>query len=379
MPGAYRLNVCCRVRFLLLAAGCSLGSVPVLADEWHQYVTLPASLEYDSNPSLSTTNKQSVSRLIVVPFYSLVGTYGIDEFKAGLGLKVERSTDQRASIDREDPNLLFGWWRQTETGGFGLTTKYDQVSSRVAELEETGSTAADSTRKTWSLGGQWRAAITELSTLTAYTDYKTVTYDAGTQTNFNNLVAGISWNYAWSERIAPFLSFSGNHYDPDKSTGTAATSTYYTVSGGVSVKTSERLEWTAQGGPGRIAAGTSGSGYQGSLAMQYRGARYDAALNISRSANVSGDGGFIVSNRVSGTFGYPIDERSGLGFSASWQDNEGDNPNTLQQLGAWASHELSPFLTARLYYQHKLRRQDRQSDASADVLGVTLVYSSPSF
>ncbi len=373
------MNVCCRVRFLLLAAGSALGSAPVLAGEWHQYVTLPASLEYDSNPSLSTTNKQSVSRLIVVPFYSLVGTYGIDEFKAGLGLKVERSTDQRASIDREDPNLLFGWWRQTETGGFGLTTKYDQVSSREAELQETGATAADSTRKTWSLGGQWRAAVTELSTLTAYTDYKTVTYDAGTQTNFNNLVAGISWNYTWSERIAPFLSFSANHYDPEKSTATAATSTYYTVSGGVTVKATERLEWTAQGGPGRISASTSGNGYQGSFAMQYRGARYDAALNISRSANVSGDGGFVVSNRVASSFGYPIDERSGLGFSASWQDNQSDTPNTLHQLGAWASHELSPFWNARLYYQHKLRRQDRQSDASADVLGVSLVYSSPSF
>lgn len=373
------MNPRCRIRLLILVAGYTLGSVPVLAGEWHQYVSSPATLEYDSNPSLSATSKQSVSRLIVLPVYSLVGTYGIDEFKAGLGLKVERSTDQRVSIDREDPNLLFGWWRLTETGGFGLTTKYDQVSSREAELEETGSTAADSTRKTWTLAGQWRTAITELSTLTANADYKAVSYDTGTQTDYNNLVAGIAWTYAWSERIAPFLSFSVNHYDPDKKTGTTATSDYYTVSGGVSVKATERLEWTAQGGPGRISASTSGSGYQGSFVMQYRGTRYDAALNISRSANASGDGGFVVSNRVAGTFGYPIDERSGLGFSASWQDNEGDDPNTVQQLGAWVSHELSPFWNVRLNYQHKLRRQDRQSDASGDLLGVTLVYTPLSF
>jgi len=373
------LNVRCRARFLLLAAGCTLGSVPVLAGEWDQSVSLPTSLEYDSNLPLSATKKQGVSRLIIVPAYSLVGTYGIDELKAGLGLHVERSSDQRVSMNREDPNLLLGWRRLTETGEFSLTTKYDQVSSRQAELQDTGRVATDSTRKTGSLGGVWRSAVTEFSTLTADADYKTVSYDAGTQTNFNNLSAGIKWDYAWSERIEPFLRFSVSHYDPDKTTATVASSDYYTVTGGVKMKASEHLEWTAQGGPSRVSARTSDTGWQGSFDMQYRGDRYDAAFNMGRSMTVSGDGGFVAANRVTGTFGYTIDERSGAGFAASWQDNKGNNPNTMQQLGAWASHELSPLLHGRLYYQHKLRRQDGQPDASGDVLGVTLVYSPRGF
>lgn len=373
------MNVCCRTRLLLLAAGFTLGSVPVLAGEWDQSISLPATLEHDSNLPLSTRSKQGVSRLIVVPAYSLTGTYGVDEFKAGLGLRVERSSDQRVSIDREDPNLLAGWRRLTETGEFGLTAKYAEVSSRDAELQETGGTAADSTRKTGSLGGVWRSAVTELSTLTVDADYKTVSYDAGTQTDFNNLAAGITWNYAWSERIEPFLRFAVSHYDPDKTTVTVAKSDYYTVSGGVKVKASEHLEWTAQGGPGRVSARTSDTGWQGSLAMQYRGDRYDTTLNVGRSVTTSGDGGFVASDRVAGTFGYAIDERSGLGFSASWQDNKGNNPSTTQQLGTWASHELSPLWHARLYYQHRLRREDRQPDASGDVLGATFVYSPRGF
>ena len=379
MAVAFRLNFLCRARLYFLAAGCSLGSMPVLAGEWNQSVSLPTSLDYDSNLPLSATSKQGVSRLILVPAYNLVGTYGIDEIKAGLGLKVERSSDQRISIDRQDPNLLFGWWRQTETGGFGLTTKYDQVSSREAELEETGGTAADSTRKTWTLGTRWSAAVTELSTFTAYADYKTVSYDAGSQTNFSNIGAGINWRYAWSERIDPFLSFSVSHYEPEKKTAAVAASDYYTASVGVKVKASERLEWTAQGGPGRISAQTSGTGWQGSAALQYRGDRYDAGLNMGRSANPSGDGGFVVSNRIAGTFGFAIDDRSSAGINASWQNSKGESSSTTLQLGASASRQLSPFWQARLSYLHKLRREDGQSDASGDVLGVTLVYSSPDF
>ena len=373
------MKVRCRARLLFLVAGCTFGSVPVLAGEWDQTVSLPTTLEYDSNLPLSATKKQGVSRLIIVPAYSLVGTYGIDEFKAGLGLHVERSSDQRVSMNRKDPNLLLGWRRLTETGEFGLTTTYDEVSSRAAELQNTGGITTDSTQKTAALRGLWRSAVTESSTLTADADYKTVSYDTGSQTNFNNLSAGISWNYAWSERIEPFLRFSVSHYEPDKATLTAPASDYYTATAGVKVQASEYLEWTAQGGPGRVVASVTDTGWQGSLAMQYRGDRYDITLNMGRSVTVSGDGGFVASDQVTGAFSYAIDERSRAGFAASWQDNKGQNPNTMQQLGAWASHELSPFWYARLNYQHKLRSQNGQPDASGDVLGVTLVYSPPSF
>jgi hypothetical protein len=344
MAAATRLNAHSRARLLLLVGGCTFGSVPVLAGEWEQSLSLPATIEHDSNLPLSTTNKQGVSRLILVPAYSLIGTYGIDEFQAGLGFNVERSSDQRVSADREDPNLLLGWRRLTETGEFSLTTAYQEVSSRAAELENTGTITPDSTQKTRSLRGLWRSAVTDVSTLTVDADYKNVSYDAGTQTDYQNLAAGISWNYTWSERIEPFLRVSASHYDPDRTTVTAAKSDYYSGTAGVKVKASENLDWTAQGGPGKVSGRTGGTGWQGSIDMQYRGGGYDVTLNAGRSVTVSGSEGFAVANRVAGTFRYPIDDRREAGLTASWQDNKGDNPNTFQQLGAWASHELSPFL-----------------------------------
>jgi hypothetical protein len=132
---------------LLLAAGCTLGSVPVLAGEWDQSISLPATLEHDSNLPLSTTKQAGRVAFDRRAGLQPVGTYGIDEFKAGLGLRVERSSDQRVSIDREDPNLLAGWRRLTETGEFGLTATYDEVSSRAAELQETRAVSHPTVRK----------------------------------------------------------------------------------------------------------------------------------------------------------------------------------------------------------------------------------------
>jgi uncharacterized protein (AIM24 family) len=102
--------------------------------------------------------------------------------------------------------------------------------------------------------------------LTVDADYKMVSYDAGTQTDYKNLAAGISWNYTRSERIEPFLRFSVSHYDPDKTTLTVAKSDYYAATAGVKVKATEGLEWTAQGGPGRVSGRSSGTGWQGSIA-----------------------------------------------------------------------------------------------------------------
>jgi hypothetical protein len=362
-----------------LATGFALNSSSVLAGEWSQSISSPATIEYDSNLPLSATAKQAVTRLIVTPVYGVVAGFGNDELQVGLGMHVERSANQRVSMNREDPNLRFGWRRLTEAGELGLTTTYDQVSSRAAELQNTGSITSDSTQKTKAVKGLWRSAVTDFSTLTADADYKTVSYDTGTQTNFSNFSAGIKWDYAWSERIDPFLHFSVSRYSPDKITATAIKSDYYTATIGVKVKASSHLEWALQGGPNVISAPTSNTGWQGSFDLKYLGNRYDLAFNTGRSVSTSGSGGLVASDRVAGTFNFAIDERSAVGFSGTWQNNKGNNPNTMQQLGAWASHEVSSFVQARIYYQHKVRHQDGQSDVSGNVVGVTLVYSPSSF
>ena len=275
-----------------------LGHVPALADEWRQSGSVPMTLEYDSNPTLSANNKQSVWRTKILPAYNLIGTYGVDEIKAGLALRIERSSDEAISQNREDPILSLGWRRLTQTGEFGLVANYEQASTRFTELEETGQQLRDGTRTTQSLAGNWRSTISERSTLSADGNYKQVSYDQGGLTNYANLTAGLTYSYAWSERIEPFVRGTASHYEPSGST--LPSSDHTSLMGGVKWKASEYLEWTAQAGASSVSGATSDTGWIGSLAVHYLGPRYDLLLDAGRYVKDSGQGGFIESDDIKG-------------------------------------------------------------------------------
>lgn len=371
---------CLRLRrpiWLLLAATGSLGSLSALAGGWQQSISLPATLEYDTNPTLSTTDKTELWRARIAPAYSLTGTFGVDEFKAGLGLMVERPSNRAVSAARQDPNLALGWRRQTETGEFGLTAKYDKASTQSTELQETGRVVRDGTRTTKSLLGNWRSSISERSSLAADAQHTAVAYDSGTLNSYRNLSAGLTYSHALSARAEPFLRLSASRYEPDSAL--VSSSNLYTVMGGVKYLSSENLEWTAQAGAARVSGSASDTGWLGSFVMRYAAARSDYLLDIGRSVAPSGEGGFVQSDQARGTWTYSIDALTRAGLEASVRKTKGTTPNTMNLVGAWVSRDLSHFWSSRLYYQHKQRQQTGQSDASANVLGVTLVYTHPDF
>lgn len=370
---------CLRLRrpiWLLLAASSGLGSIPALAGGWQQSISIPATLEYDTNPTLASTGRTEIWRAKLAPAYNLTGTYGVDEFKAGLGLMIERPSDRAISAARQDPNLSVGWRRQTETGEFGLTAKYDQASTRFSTLEETGSVVRDGTRTTKSLLGNWRSALSERSSLAADASRTSVAYDGGTLTGYTNLSAGVTYSHALSARAEPFLRLSASHYEPDSAL--VSSSNHYTAMGGVKYKSSENLDWTAQVGLSRVSGRTSDTGWLGSFVMRYLGERAEYSLDIGRTVSPAGEGGFIEADQIKGTWAYAVDALTRAGLDAAVRKSKGATPNTIQQVGAWVSHELSPLWSSRFYFQHK-RRLAGQTDASGNVLGVTLVFTHPDF
>ncbi|MFY9328483.1 MAG: hypothetical protein WAO76_10755 [Georgfuchsia sp.] len=366
---------------LLLALGVFLVGRAALAGEFQQSITLPMTLEYDSNPAMSVTDKKGVTRAILTPDYNLTTNYGIDEYKLGLGLRVERSSDQEISVNRDDPSLSLGWQRQTEAGGFGLVAKYAEASTRFTELQESGLVQVDGTRTTYTVGGNWSKALSERSTLAADAEYKDVAYDGGggTLIDFTNTSAGLTYSRVLNEHIEPFMRTTVSHYEPSSSALLSSSFNFVSVMGGVNWKLSENLDWTGQAGPTRISGQTTDSGWQGSVILHYLGRHHDALLDVGRYVSASGEGGFVEVDQVKGTWGYAIDELTRAGLEASRRRNRSIIPNTVQMYGVWASRELSPFWHARLSYQYKQRKQDGLDDATANVLGVTLVYSLPNF
>lgn len=366
-------------RISLIAAGLTLWcSGGANAQVWHSAVSVPTTVEHDSNPLLSVDNKTAVTRTIVAPNYKLIGTFGRDELRAGFGLNLERSSDSSIIADREDPNLQFAWQRETETGGFGLNSRYSETSTLSDEVEQTGVVAADGTQKTYALGGNWSSAVSERSTLASNIEYQRVKYDIDTLTSYDDISTSLSWNHAWSERIEPFISFALSRYEPQDSP-LATSSNSYSPSAGLQLKISERLEGSVHAGVNTTSDSEGGPSAQGGVDLRYEGERFDLSFDAGRSTVSSGDGGFREVSSLSGAWSYAINEISRAGLNASWQDSKGETPNTTQNFAAWASQELSPFWVARLSLMHKQRQQDGLSEATANVLGLTLTYSHPDF
>jgi hypothetical protein len=345
---------------------------------WHSAVSVPTTVEYDSNPLLDADNETAITRTIIAPDYNLIGTFGRDELRAGFGLNLERSSDPSVVADREDPNLQLAWQRETETGGFGLAAGYSETSTLSNAVEQTGVVASDGTQKTYSLGGNWSSALSERSTLANNTEYKRVTYDIDTLTSYDNLSTSLNWSYAWTERIEPFTSFALSRYEP-KDSALATASNSYTPSAGLTLKISERLEGSVHAGLNKVTGAEGGPSGQGGFDLRYEGERFDVTVDVGRSTVASGEGGFTEVSSLSGAWSYAIDESSRAGLSAAWQDSQGETPNTTQNFAAWASREFSPFWIARLSLMYKQRQQDGLSDATANVLGLTLTYSHPDF
>jgi hypothetical protein len=375
------------LRFLLSAARVTLSATVYLflgffstanAALWQSAVSLPTTVEYDSNPLLAADNGTAVTRTIIAPDYKLIGTFGRDEVRAGFGLNLERSSDPSVVADREDPNLQLAWQRATETGGFGLKAGYSETSTLSNAVEQTGVVASDGTQKTYSLAGNWSAALSERSTLANNTEYKRVNYDINSLTSYDNLTTGLNWSYAWSERIEPFTSFTLSRYEPQDS-ALATSSSSYTPSAGLKLKISERLEGSLHAGLNKVTGAEGGPSGQGGFDLRYEGERFDLSVDVGRSTVASGEGGFTEVSSLSGAWSYAIDETSRAGLSAAWQDSKGETPNTTQNFSAWASRELSPFWLARLSLMYKQRQQDGLSDATANVIGLTLSYSHPDF
>ncbi|MGB8972311.1 MAG: hypothetical protein WCC62_07240, partial [Pseudomonas capeferrum] len=110
----------------------------VQAANWQSSVVVPTSVEYDSNPLLLSSEEKGVTRTIIAPDYTLVGTFDRDELRLGLGMQVLRSSDTDIVDDREDPNVSLGWQRDTEKGRFGLVALYNESSTLSGTVQDTG-------------------------------------------------------------------------------------------------------------------------------------------------------------------------------------------------------------------------------------------------
>ncbi|SDQ73451.1 hypothetical protein SAMN04490195_1633 [Pseudomonas moorei] len=346
------------------------------AATWQSTVAVPTTVEHDSNPLLVGNNKKAVTRTIIAPDATIVGTSDRDQLNIGLGVNVVHSSDTSVVRDREDPNLRLGWQRDTETGAYGLTASYVESSTLSSTVQETGVIAPDGTQRQSTVGGNWRSALSDRTTLANEAEYTDVRYDINSLTSYDELSNRVSLSYAWSDRLELFTRFGARRYEPTSGSGVASSNSY-TPTAGFNFKISENLEGSAYAGVNQVSGTNSNPTGQGGFNLHYAGERFDTTFDASRSTIANGDGGFVESDNLRATWSYSVDELIRTGIDTSWQKTTGVSASTLKNFNTWVSRDLSPFWVARLSFTYKQRLQSGFADASANVVGLTLTYSYP--
>ena len=361
------------------ALSCLLGSVFSVswaqAASWQGSLSMPATVEHDSNPRLEADQSEAVTRTTLTPDYRLERTSGLDVLSVGLGGQIQRSSDQRILADREDPRLNLGWQRETETGALGSSWRYEE-SSTLAALDETGVETSDGTRKKHALSGFWRTQANARSTLSNTLTYNTVSYDDTTLHDYEDLSLNFDIDYALTARWVPFTGFTVSRYIPADDSAEQASTNYKPVAG-VRLALSETWDAELQAGHDVASSDEYEGGWQGGVSINYSGERALLSLGAERTTTTSGEGGFVEVEQLHGTWSYALSERSSAGLGATWRDSKGAQPNVFSQVDAWLSHELSSSWQTRLSVAYKQRSEDYVADASASVIGLTFIYSHP--
>lgn len=348
----------------------------VLADVIEQVVSVPVGISQDTNPTLSATNKRSVMITTATPRYKVTSTNPLQELSADLAMQIERSSDQSVRINRDDPSLALGWKKELPKGLLNLGAKYDQTSTRVSELTETGLVQQDGSRRNQSLGASYTHLLSDRLNLSVNGNYTRVKYSGGTLDNYTLPAAAFALNYQYSETLVSYIQTSFSQYQPE---GRGQNSEYTTLVGGAQWDWSDRLNLNFNLGVNQIKAAQNDMGLETALKLKYLLLRGNVSAGFSRASTASGNGGFIEADQLQASINYDLSDRSGVGSDISLRQNKGPNKSEYYQLGVFYRYEITPQWNLRLNAQYKENKNTSNQSASGNVVGITINYITPTF
>jgi len=335
----------------------------------HQFAS-PITGEYETNPQMSSSDEKSVTRKVVTPSYGISAIDGRNTWFSDLAVRVERSSDQEVSINREDPTLNMGWEHELDRGIFTLTGRYDEKSTRVSELEDTGQIFSDGTRKSQSLSSTYQESINERMALTFNAQYDSISYSGGDLTDYNAPSANVSFNYLWSERFEPFIQLSISRYEPSKD---LVDTSFYSGDIGFNWIVSQQFDLSSQLGTNHISGGSSDTDWQGLINATYTKNLTETSIELSRSLSPSGSGGYLKSERIKFDWQYDINENITTGLNINFIKNQSE---TLT-FGAWYKYELTRSWFMKLNAEHREREEagSRTVTTTNQLISATLEYN----
>jgi hypothetical protein len=356
----------------------------VNATELSKKVILTTDAEYNSNPSMSNTNKQSVWTYTLAPQILLNLNDDVNRWYLNAALMIKRNSNENVLVNREDPSLSIGWNHAYETGSFGVDANYSETSSIENELKTSGFYAkTDNTQKTKDISANWQHSISPR--LSVFTDavYRDVSYSliSATLGAYRYADIGSKLTYAYSEEINTHVRADVAQISPDK---LYENTDIGRLMVGADYKLNEKFNIGGQFGIYNLSGRQSDTDWQADVSGNYTTAQNSYKLNLIREISASGFGGFQRDDAFKLGWTYGLSEKANLGANYSLtkykQDKTVDLSNLdFQEISAFYDRELTNHWHTRVSIAHRQLTDASNSDSKANIIGATLIYDTLSF
>lgn len=369
-----------------MAAGLCVVAPHLYAAPYQQNFAVTAGAEYDSNPVMVTSDGRSVWRGLVTPDYQLKWKQDENEVLGKARLNLERSSDTELSDDREDPSLSLQWTGANPRGEVWIAGAYDEQSTRVTELDDTGELRPDATRTRWAVNSGWDRAVTERTQLGIDVGYQDLSYDVDTFTDYTNADVGLTLSYLLSEVISPYFKLGASRYEPDETTATEDSADRYSSFAGVEWQLNEFIGSDLYAGAVYVDDEIYGNdtNWNGGADLTYKNEKLEGRLGYARETDASGAGGYEEADTVGASFTYNYSLLTRLGGSTDWRKNRSTLDNDTVRVELWADRDLAEFWTIRASWRFRqedgsgqFRPQGEQGKAEANIVMFSLRYTVP--
>ncbi len=356
-------------RWLNMGLGCGLLLICTHTQAWEYQLSVPLSVQHDSNPALQQSGESAVWLTSISPRYQLSRDYGNRQLGVRLGVGLSRSSDQQQRADRNDWDVGANWGYQSEVNQFDLGISYKESSAQDEELTENSLLVQDDTRTSQNVSASMQHTLSELTRISASLGLGRVEYSNQAGSDYDNYSASATVNRQLNEYANGFLR--ANFSDNNAASVTESDASRLGLSAGGDWLLSDRLSTNAMLGVNSAISGGNRS-VVGNLGLSYDYQRASSSISVGRSVDFSGVNGYSEIDRVSLGATYQLSDYSQTGVSWALSHNQ-QADSEYQSLSGWLDYQLTASLSTRLSYQYKQR--DQAGRASANVLGMSLIYS----
>ncbi len=371
------------VRACLLAAGVAGTGAVFAQSRWIHSLTVPAEIEYDSNPGMTPGRSAGATRwLRVTPSLTTKYVYGNEEFALESVLSAEKSSNTAVAQDRLDPRLRAAWKHVDELNTTEVAALLDRRAFRDVDLRRQVPLGVDGTRTLFALTGSWSRDLDARTAFNADLRQEWERSSGGLAPDLRHTVAAARLKRAHDERNSWYAGVDAQVVRAD-GTGAAAAAPAApqraTVAGallGLDHAFSEGWHVNVSAGPLRFTQPKARTDWQRAVTTEYKGERWRAGADLLRAPSVDTTvGGLVVTQEVRVRVGYDLGPLSRVEAEAGVaREKAAGNRRALASV-SWV-RELTP--SWQLMVKGTLQRQEGPTGlARSNRLGVTLVYSAP--